>query len=138
MVKNDKGKLEPQKVGLKAVTRDGFDYEMTVCFDLDKWHQALCSKDRTQLFDGRPAFVIDETAGHRLTEWLNSAPEAPVMPPPAAPTSDPRKALQQEIDRERVTQGLEWPQVWERTGMTLTGESPLADLQEVLRRLLTS
>jgi AAA domain len=138
LIKNDKGKMEPQKVGLKAVTRDGFDYEMTVCFDLDKWHQALCSKDRTQLFDGKPGFEIDETTGEKMLAWMNSAPEAPKPIPTAEPTTDPRKALQQEIDRERQAKGMDWPQVWGAVGMTLTGESSINDLQEVLRRLLTS
>ena len=41
------GKMVPEKVGLKGVTRDGTDYEFTVVLDLDIKHQATASKDRT-------------------------------------------------------------------------------------------
>ena len=39
------GKQVPQKVGLKAVTRDGVDYEFTLVFDIDIKHNAEASKD---------------------------------------------------------------------------------------------
>jgi len=44
------GKMVPEKVGLKGVTRDGMDYEFTLVLDLDIKHQAISSKDRTGLF----------------------------------------------------------------------------------------
>lgn len=146
MVKNDKGKLEPQKVGLKAITRDGFDYEMTVCFDIDKWHQAACSKDRTQLFDGKPAFVIDQATGQKLIDWMNQAPDEVAQQEPPEPKTDlpepePTDAktnLRYELDKERIAQGLEWPQVFEKTGVTLTKESTVGELQEVLGKLINA
>lgn len=131
MVKNDRGKLEPQKVGLKAVTRDGFDFEMTVCFDLDKWHNALCSKDRTQLFDGKPAFQITEQTGEALTDWLNEAPE----PEPPAAAVDDRAEIRKQLDVQRKSRGLTWPEVWEKVGMTVTSESSVQELTEVITRL---
>lgn len=71
-----------EKLGLKAVTREGFDYEMTVSFDIDMRHLATCSKDRTMvegraLFQDRPAQVIDRTYGERLMEWANGGSDAP-------------------------------------------------------------
>ena len=74
---NNQGKKVPKKVGLKAITRDGFDFEVTLAFDLDAFHQAISSKDRTSLFDAKPPFVIDETTGKRLLDWLQDAPLAP-------------------------------------------------------------
>jgi hypothetical protein len=63
------GKYVPEKVGLKGVTRDGMDYELTICFDLDIKHQAKASKDRTGLFmDGLP-FVIKPETGKRILDW---------------------------------------------------------------------
>ncbi len=43
------GKYVPEKEGLKAIQRDGLDYEFTVVFNLDSKNQATCSKDRTGL-----------------------------------------------------------------------------------------
>ncbi|HYQ59127.1 MAG TPA: AAA family ATPase, partial [Draconibacterium sp.] len=39
------GKMVPEKVGLKGVTRDGMDYEFTLVFELDLKHNAIASKD---------------------------------------------------------------------------------------------
>ena len=47
-VLNEKnGKLVPEKVGLKAMQRDGMDYEFTVVLDIDLKHHVQASKDRT-------------------------------------------------------------------------------------------
>lgn len=72
MVKNDKGKVEPVKVGLKEVTREGFEYELTVNFELDIKHNAIVSKDRTNLFSGKPEFVITSETGQLIKQWCDS------------------------------------------------------------------
>jgi len=51
------GKYVPEKMGLKGITREGFDYEMTLVFDLDIKHNARASKDRTGLFQDKPPFI---------------------------------------------------------------------------------
>lgn len=71
LVENEKGKKVPQKIGLKAVTREGFDYEMTLCFDIDIKHYASSSKDRTQLFDKKPSFLLGKETGEKILDWLN-------------------------------------------------------------------
>jgi hypothetical protein len=70
IVKNDKGKIEVQKVGTKEVTREGFEYELTLSFELlnDK-HVAKASKDRTRLFMGKPEFVVTEATGELIKKW---------------------------------------------------------------------
>lgn len=65
------GKMVPEKVGLKGVTRDGMDYELTIVFEIDIKHNAKSSKDRTGLFDKMPDFVITERTGQRILEWCN-------------------------------------------------------------------
>lgn len=65
------GKQVPEKVGLKAVQRDGVDYEFTLVFDLDLSHTASASKDRTNLFMCKPAFVITEDTGREILNWCN-------------------------------------------------------------------
>ena len=72
MTTNSNGKLVPQKVGLKEVTREGFEYELTVNLELDTKHNASCSKDRTGLFVGKPDFVPTEETGKSLLEWCES------------------------------------------------------------------
>jgi hypothetical protein len=66
------GKYVPEKVGLKGVTRDGMDYEMTIVLDLDIKHYAKVSKDRTGLFSDQPQFVITEETGRLISDWCNN------------------------------------------------------------------
>ncbi|WP_321370514.1 AAA family ATPase [uncultured Draconibacterium sp.] len=66
------GKMIPEKVGLKGVTRDGLDYEFTIVFDLDIKHYASASKDRTGLFMDKPAYVITTKHGDKILKWCNS------------------------------------------------------------------
>jgi hypothetical protein len=66
------GKMVPEKVGLKGVTREGLDYEFTLVFELDLKHQATATKDRTQLFMDKPSFMISSATGQRILNWCNS------------------------------------------------------------------
>lgn len=63
------GKMVPEKVGLKAVTRDGMDYEFTLVFDLDIKNSAIASKDRTGLFFGKPEQKLSSTTGKIILDW---------------------------------------------------------------------
>lgn len=65
------GKMIPEKVGLKSVQRDGFDYELTVMFDLDIKNNAIASKDRTGLFFGKPECKLSEKTGETIRNWCN-------------------------------------------------------------------
>lgn len=66
------GKYVPEKVGLKAVQRDGVDYEFTIVLDIDSKHFATASKDRTNLFVGMPEFKITPDTGKKLLDWGNN------------------------------------------------------------------
>ncbi|WP_421942428.1 AAA family ATPase [Pedobacter sp.] len=65
------GKYVPEKVGLKAVQRDGVDYEFTLVLDINANHQATASKDRTNLFVGKPDFQITSENGELISDWCN-------------------------------------------------------------------
>lgn len=65
------GKQVPEKVGLKGVTRDGMDYEFTLVFDLDITLRAKASKDRTQLFFGKPEFIPTVDTGAVILKWCS-------------------------------------------------------------------
>jgi hypothetical protein len=74
------GKMVPEKVGLKGVTREGLDYEFTIVLELDLKHQAIATKDRTQLFMDKPSFVITPDTGKIIKTWCESG----AAPTPAA------------------------------------------------------
>jgi hypothetical protein len=63
------GKQVPEKVGLRAITREGVEYEMTLVFDINIKHQATSSKDRTGLFVDKPEFLIDQATGKMILDW---------------------------------------------------------------------
>jgi hypothetical protein len=66
------GKMIPEKVGLKAIQREGVDYEFAIVLDLDIKHFATASKDRTGLFMDKPSFVITPKTGERILNWCNA------------------------------------------------------------------
>ena len=63
------GKQVPEKVGMKAITREGMDYEFTLVMELDSRHSAKVSKDRTGLFAGKPEFIISPQTGTQILQW---------------------------------------------------------------------
>jgi len=69
------GKMIPEKVGLKGVTRENTDYEFTLVFDVDIKHHVSASKDRTGLFMDKPEFKITPEIGQRILNWCNMPPE---------------------------------------------------------------
>jgi hypothetical protein len=72
------GKQVPEKVGLKAITREGMDYEFTIVLDIDIKHHATASKDRTQLFIDKPEFTITSDTGKRILQWCNQTDEVEI------------------------------------------------------------
>ena len=75
-VLNEKnGKLVPEKVGLKGITRDGLDYEFTIMFEIDMKHNVTATKDRTGLYSDIPSFIITPNTGKRIKDWCLNGPE---------------------------------------------------------------
>jgi hypothetical protein len=66
------GKTVPEKVGLKAVQREGLEYEFTLLFELAANQKASVSKDRTGLFTGQPDELLSTETGKRIAEWCAS------------------------------------------------------------------
>ena len=70
--KDSNGKTKVMKLGTKAITREGFEYELTVNFEfLNDKHLVQASKDRTELFSGKPEFIINSSTGKKLIDWCN-------------------------------------------------------------------
>jgi len=77
MTKAD-GKMKVEKAGLKEVTREGFEYELTANLELDVRHNATASKDRTGLFADKPAFTPSIETGKLILEWCESGEDISV------------------------------------------------------------
>ncbi len=62
-----------EKAGLDDEIRDGYEYEMTIAFEvINENHLAKASKDRTCLFANVPEFVLGVQTGTKILEWCNS------------------------------------------------------------------
>lgn len=72
MTKDSSGKLKVEKAGLKEVTREGFEYELTANLELDINHNATASKDRTGLFADKPAFTPSVETGKMILDWCEN------------------------------------------------------------------
>lgn len=58
------------KVGMKDIQREGWEYELTVSLNIDReTHLAMASKDRTNLFENKDAFLITEETGKLIKNW---------------------------------------------------------------------
>lgn len=79
MSKDSSGKVRVEKAGLKEITRDGWEYELTINLMLDMVHNATASKDRTMLFMGKPEFVPTEETGKMIRDWCESGAEIPEL-----------------------------------------------------------
>ncbi len=69
------GKVVPEKVGLKSITRDGMDYEFTIVFDMDIKHHCIASKDRTEIFSKSPEFTPTINTGKAISAWCSNPSE---------------------------------------------------------------
>jgi len=66
------GKSKVVKHGTKEITSEGFEYELSVNFEItNENHLCKVSKDRTNLFNGKPEFVINSEVGKKLKSWCN-------------------------------------------------------------------
>ncbi len=75
------------KVGMKDIQRSGWEYELTLSFNIDRdTHTATVSKDRTELFEGKDAFVITEETGVKIRQWCEAGID---------PAAELRKAVEE-------------------------------------------
>ena len=65
-----------EKAGLDDEIRDGYEYELTLAFDIvNSNHMVKASKDRTGLFVNLPEFVITPETGSMILNWCQSGNE---------------------------------------------------------------
>lgn len=87
MTKDANGKMVIEKGGLKEITREGFEYELTANIQLDMKHNATALKDRTGLFADQPSFVPTEATGKLIYDWCEKGIE-PIKRDPAKELKD--------------------------------------------------
>lgn len=94
---NNQGKTvqKPVKAGMKEITREGWEYELTVNLELDLKHNATASKDRTCLFIDKDPFKPSEETGKLISKWCESGVD--VLP--AAKPKATEKLIAQAIER---------------------------------------
>lgn len=71
----DGNRIKIEKGGLREITREGFEYELTINLEMDTNHNASASKDRTGLFMGKPSFVPSEKTGEIIAQWCEQGEE---------------------------------------------------------------
>lgn len=68
-----------KKLGMKEIQREGFEYELTANFNLDRdGNYAIASKDRTGLFINRDPFQLAEETGREFLAWNDAGAEVKV------------------------------------------------------------
>lgn len=64
------GKVQPKRVGVKDIQREGSEYRWMIQFDVDQeTNLATVAKDNTGLFQGKPAFKITSETGKLIRDW---------------------------------------------------------------------
>jgi hypothetical protein len=91
--KDDKtGKVQPIKIGMAPIQRDGVEYEFDVVADIDLDHNLIVSKTRMSDLDGlvehKPGFEL----GRRIADWLTDGEPGPGPAPQGAPEPEPLPA----------------------------------------------
>jgi len=97
MDRDRNGKTKVVKLGTKEITREGFEYELTLNLELiNDNHLAIASKDRTGLFMNKPEFVITHGTGKILMNWCNDGESE----------KDILDAINDEINQCTIVEGL--------------------------------
>ncbi len=126
------GKLKIEKMGLSAIQRDGIGYEFTLVLEVNAKHNAIASKDRTNLFpEEEGEFRITEQTGQEILNWCNvgatQAPKAlsPVVINKVSPVVPVNETVEYNIDQvlamiNKATTGDRLKKIWGKFG----GEFP--------------
>ena len=73
MNKDEKGKVQVQKLGIGAKQREGFEYEFTCSFLIDqKTNTCEVQKDNTHIFEHESSILLTEEHGKRIIQWADS------------------------------------------------------------------
>lgn len=122
-----------EKAGMEDQIRDGYDYEMTIAFDItnDKF-LAKAAKDRSGLFMAEPEFVITPETGKKILEWCNSG-SAPVITNSASKDKEIDEACYQ---LQLATTIEELASYWKNIGREMQEQQSCKDVKEAMKQKL--
>lgn len=103
----ENGKTKVEKRGMDDEIRDGYDYEMTIAFEIaNENHLVYASKDRTGIFADQPEFTITPETGRLIKEWCESGaePEPMPAPTPVVEVEDYNKKLESAATKDALTE----------------------------------
>ncbi len=90
MEKDSKGKTIVRKVGMKAIQRDGMEYEFDIYATVNIEHEMIIDKTRCRIFKDAIIPEAGPEFAAKYLEWLNTGAErsaAPAPPSPSAPAA---------------------------------------------------
>lgn len=101
---NDRGKMQPVKLGLAPIQRDDTEYEFDIVLDIARTHVATASKDVT--FLDQYGDVITPELGRMLKGWLDEGVELP------------KRAVQEQSspEEEAAITADQWAQINQESG----------------------
>lgn len=77
IVENDRGKKEPQKIGLKPIQREGIEYEFDLIGELDVQNTMRVTKSRIHTLTNAVIPLPGEDLAHQIDEWLSDGVQVP-------------------------------------------------------------
>jgi hypothetical protein len=129
MTKDSSGKMKVEKAGLKEVTREGFEYELTANIELDIRHNATALKDRTGLFMDQPQFIPSEETGKKLLEWCESG---------TTTTAEKVELIKTKLDMEEIPAWFLTPAVKKEIHDLINNSTLSAERQTVAKKSLAT
>lgn len=128
---NEKWKTQIKKVWLKAETRSWYDFEFTVCLDINEMHMVdKVSKDRTWIFVWREEpFIITEDTGNEILKWCETG-VVPEVKKQLEVQPQPVKSELPEISDERFAKACQAISDGKTTVESLTQHFKLSENQQ--------
>lgn len=95
---NERGKMQPRKVGMAPIQREGLEYEFDIVGEMDYDHKLYITKTRCKALDGKIIDKPGQQFADVVKEWISSAPPLP------------RPLVEKAKEAERMTLGLFKPE----------------------------
>ena len=74
------GKMQPRKLGMAPIQRDGIEYELDLEADMDLDHNFVVSKTRYKFLDGAVIKCPKADLGEAIANFLDGAAAIPALP----------------------------------------------------------
>ncbi len=98
---NERGKAAPRKIGTSPEQGKGIEYEFDMLIEMDQYHCAYISKDRTGQYQDATIEKPDEAFGKDLAAWLSDGVEP--KPMQGSPDVDQATPINIDITLESIS-----------------------------------